>query len=602
MSKILDLMKKHHNLQVMLDRYPGLRRFLSRRYQDAGLEVAPYLYTNDEVWRKFVNEEIRLLEESGNFDPKYIDGVVANAVNGGYDRMRTVPGMHQHPRPEGITDNLAEREKLKLPKNFLSDRAEKIMEEVFVCMTLRRKDASLPVNAKSISGPPFFEKDPGIKLSYMVKFLEYVKKNGHRKPTLAELAANEFYLFAVIGYRSQVDEIKKVREVSLSDGSSVKAEKKTEWGGFVRTRERAVYAFSSDINLAYQSLWCGIQKFCFEEYEKTFKVRFAQDAADRMNRFAYHCTVDVTGFDRTVPDFILEYFLELCEKYEVLNTCALHILRLLLGAPAYAPSPHLEPREWGDGKDPLDEANYYLRRGLLSGIFCVTFLGRWIMTGEMLIKLDHVNHKVLGNVEDYLHHNMDDAAFINATDDNFCGTNSQALLDAWIDAPGHFDVKKEPFLAFLGYFYNNENGKLVPYPNIINLMFVNRENPEHSIGNDEGDRRAGWNTGWKMVKDLAMTHPLFNEAHTIKNKAMLHATDGKYDYEGMMLRKIEPLKISTALTDEDKWFLVNPDSIHYKIDVDNVSPELLALRSVAQDPKLTTDWAKVMAGSGIIWM
>lgn len=603
MAKALDNFERHKNLQILIDRYPGLKRFLSRKMIDRGIEVAPNLYSDDVVWREFVKEEVRLLKEDGEFDAKIVDGKVVNDVRGGYEKLMTIPGFHQYPRPEGIIDNTMYRDELDLPKDFISKRAKDIMEEVFLLMVVRRVDASLPVNAKSISGPPHFIKEPPLKLKYMKRFLDFVAANKDRKPTLAELAAHEFFCFAVVGYRSQVDELKKNRDIILPDGKVIKVNKLTEHTGFVRTRERAVYAFSSDINLAFQALWCGIQKFAFSRYFKTFKVRFSTDVSDRMSRFPHRATVDVSGFDRTVPDFILKFFLDLCRKYGILNECALTILEYLLGAPSFAPSPYLDDSSWGSIVDPLDPKNYYLRRGLPSGIFCVTFLGRWIMSSEMLIKLDHVTKDVLGNVERYFDHEMPHAAFINASDDNFLGTTNADLLGKWLAAPGHFKVEKEPFKEFLGdFFMDNELGGITPVPNIVNMMFINRDVPEHGIGNEEGERRAGWYTGWTMVKDLAMKHRLYNKAMLIKNKAMLHATGGTRDYEAVMKSKEEPLKLFPGLTDADRWFVTNPDSIHYKIDIDDVSKELLELTTQAQSPELTTQWAKVMAGPGIIWM
>lgn len=181
-----------------------------------------------------------------------------------------------------------------------------------------------------------------------------------------------------------------------------------------------------------------------------------------------------------------------------------------------------------------------------------------------------------------------------------CGASSQRLLNDWMNAPGHFAVEQEKHLIFLGYFYNYEGGLLKPYPNLSNLMFVNRDCPERSIGLDVDDQRSGWYTGWKMVKELGHQHPLYKLAYDIKNKAC-EEVYGR-SYESQMSMKQEPLVNLGALTTEEKWFLTNPDSIHYKIDAEDISPDLLALRFQAQSPKLTNEWASVVSGPGVIWM
>lgn len=601
MANILRLLKTGPGFSKLIDEDPGLRRFLQRRFPDQGVEVAPNIYSDTREFRDFVHREIELLTKSGNFVPKFDDaGNVTNAIDDSYLKIKTIPGYHSHPRPVGIDSNVGEREKRKLSQNWLSEDAKRIYKELFVYLVLRRVDASLPVNAKSTSAMPLWTYDPAEKLGGMERVLKYIEKNKDRRPTISELAAHQIYCFAVVGYRSQVDSIDKKRQVSVGNGRVVEADKTTEFADMYRTRERAVYAFSSDINLCFQSLWCGIQKHAFTAYDKTFKVRFPEDVGDRMNRFKSHTTVDVAGFDTTVPSFILEYFLELLEEYQILNTCAIQILRYMLGAPSISPCPFLKEEEWYPTGDYLNEDDYHLNRGLLSGVFCVSFLGRWIMAGEMLFKLHQVNNNVIGNVEKYLLHQMPDAAFINASDDNFCGASSQKLLDDWIAAPGHFMVEKEDHRIFLGYFYNYEGGLLKPYPNLSNLMFVNRDCPERSIGLDADDQRAGWYTGWKMVKELGLSHPLYHEAYHIKEQACLDVYGRTY--EAQMNMKQEPLRLFGALTTEEKWFLTNPDAIHYKVDAENISPELLALRFKAQSPKETNNWAAIMAGPGVIWM
>jgi len=601
MASILRSLNCGPGFKKLLDEDPGLRKFVSRRFTDRGVEVAPYIYSDSPEYRRFAKREIELLQESGNFVPKYDDqGNVTNAIDESYLKIMTISGYHSHPRPVGIYDNVEARNEKDLPSDWLSQDAKDIFEECFVHLTLRRKDASLPVNSKSTSAMPLWTKEPAEKLQGMQRVLNYMHANADRSPTISELAAHQIYCFAVVGYRSQVDPIEKVRMVSVGKGKIVQADKKTDKPDMSRTRERPVYAFSSDVNLAFQSLWAGIQKFAFSEYETTFKVRYPEDVGDRMNKFTAHTTVDVGAFDTTVPDFILEFFLELLVKYQILTQCAVTMLRYMLGAPSISPCPFLEEEEWSPTGDYTDEDAYHLRRGLLSGIFCVSFLGRLIMSSEMLFKLNQVNNNVKGNVGRYFKHEMPDAAIINASDDNFCGASSHTLLDAWMKAPGHFQVEREEHRIFLGYFYNYEAGMLKPYPNLSNLMFVNRDCPERSIGLDVDDQRSGWYTGWLMVKELGITHPLYQEAYDIKNRAC-EEVYGR-PYEAQMNMKQEPLKIYGALTAEEKWFLTNPDSIHYKIDAEDISPELLALRFQAQSPQLTNDWAKIIAGPGVIWM
>lgn len=600
MSSILKLLKVEKGFRSLIDNDPSLRHFLSKRFPDQGVEVAPGLFSDSEEFRRFVHKEVNLLQKSGNFVPKFDkEGRVTNAIDESYLKLFTVSGYHSHPRPVGVDSNLSSRAELGLPSNWLSERAEKIFEEVFVYLTLRHKESSLPVNSKSKSGPPLWTYDPPVKLTGMDRVMAYIEANKDRRPTISELTAHKIYCYALVGYRSQVDSIDKVREVPVGRGHYVIANKITKWSDMFRTRERAVYAFSSDVNLCFQSLWSGIQKYAFTKYEKTFKVRFPEDVGDRMDRFSHHTTVDVKGFDLNVPAFMLRKFLDLCAKYEILNTCALTILEYMLGSPSISPCPFLEPQEWYPTGDVLDEQAYHLNRGLQSGIFCVSFLGRLIMSSEMLFKLDSVNNNVLGNVEKYFEHKMPDAAFINASDDNFCGANSKELLDSWISAKGHFEVKKEEHLIFLGYFYNYEGGLLKPYPNLSNLMFVNRECPERSIGLQEGDMRAGWYTGWKMVKELGMQHPLYQEAYAIKEQAAKEALGDSY--ETIMNRKQEPLRMFGALTTEEKWFLTNPDAIHYKIDAEDLSKDVLSLVYAAQSPQQTKIWARKMSGNGVIW-
>lgn len=574
-------------IRSLIDMSPGWakiydenKKFASRmgmRHQNHGVMVFPELLSDTDSMLKFRSELHHALQAS---EWQAASGAASQSslITGSWDPLLSIAGYVMSPTANGMVNNDHLITDLNLPRTFMKPKHRLIMAEVARVMFGSAKLSSMSFKKSSSSGFPYFSSDVMLK----EKLWEHgsavliANKGKMLKPT--EFLKLQVPTFYITGARTQPEGLKKRM---VWDGYSfVESDKSTPFEGFHTMRHRLVYAGAGAANYAINGVFTSVRASYYSRLEKTYKIRYPQDIADRFEKFSSLITVDVSNYDTTIQDWMFDNLLQILVEEELFDPVFVSLLRAMLGGPSASQSPYpLEMnKRWPTVGDPYDDSTYEMRKGLMSGIAVVSDFGRFFMTWNLLSMLDDVTGDVLGNVERYLTHQMPLAAFSNSSDDNFIGCVTEELMIKWLGTrekprATYFDVRAEDYLVYLGTQYYRENGRLKFVPNLQSWL-VKWQCPEHSISLDgKANNRRYWKDGWFGRNSLYDYHPQFRDLYQLTDSIFK-----EYHHISMrdvVLQGTQAPDQTYTLSEADKIYLDNPDSIHYKIDINDVSPELL---------------------------
>lgn len=551
---------------------------LGRQNFNRGLEIFPGLKSDDLSMLKFKSElHEKLQDKQWQSNPA---DTQSSRITGSWDSLLSIAGYLMSPVSVGMESNEWLIKEKKLPTKFHNDNDRLIMVELARAMFGTAKLTSMSFKKSSSSGFPLFVSDLDVKERLWQHGCSVLLANLGKKLTPRQFIDLQMPCCYITGARAQPEGLKPR---TVFDGYDfVQSDKMTPFEGFHTMRHRLVYAGSGAANYAINTVFTCIRANYYSEFEKTFKVRFADDISDRFSRFASKLTVDVSNYDTTIQEWMFDALLIILEEEEILDPVFVSLLRAKLGGPSASPSPYpLElNKRWKLVGDPYENESYAMTKGLMSGIAVVSDFGRFFMTWNLLCMLHRVTGDVIGNVDRYLKHQMPLAAFTNSSDDNFIGAVSDDLMKKWIGTkdhpvPHYFDVQPEDFLIYLGPQYFETDGGLGHVPN-LNSWLVKWQCPEHPIANGPAAasaiHRRYWQDGWFGRNGLYDYHPQYRDLYELTDSIFKKHHD--ISLRGIIESGTQAAQ-SMALSEVDKIYLDNPDSIHYKIDIKDVSPHLL---------------------------
>lgn len=568
-------------LRDQIDMSPGWKRLLGTKEgamglarlgmqnQNRGLEIFPELFTDSpeilrihEKWHKRLSTSDWTSSDKASLLPKDWDALLAR---GGYVMSPTAIGMETNFH---LLDDL--------PKDFIDANDEIIFRELVHELFGSYKLVPMSFKKSSSSGFPTFLPRLDIKEDLWLHGINTCLANRGKS-----LSPSTFLNYGVpcvyfTGRRTQ-PEGAKVRDV-WTGYEFVPSSKDIGIPGFHAMRFRLVYGGSGAANYTINSIFTCIRAYYYDHFEKTYKVRFADDIVDRFSKFTAHQTIDVSSYDTTIQEWHFEKLLKVLLEDELLDPVIVSLLRATLGGPSASQSPYPLDKgiKWPLVGDPYDDESYRMTKGLMSGIATVSDFGRFFMTWNLLSCLHRVTGDVIGNVGRYLRHQMPLAAFCNSSDDNFMGCASSELMKKWmyeIEKKGYFLSKPEDQLVYLGTQYYFEDGRMKHAPNLKSYL-VKWNCPEHAIWNThKSENRKHWQDGWFLRNKMYDTHPMFRDLYHMVD------ADFKSVVKDSMRERILSGKqqedVVIAATEADRIFIDNPDAIHYKININDVSPELL---------------------------
>lgn len=614
MPKLSDLADLSPGWERLVSDIPALRGFLDRRASSRAIEVFPDILSDDPRVLALTEWLVTQLS-TPEWEPAVTEqGLSANGLAGGYDKLLTVAGYRATPVPVGQSSNVGLRATLELPSDWVNPDDAQLAREVYRRVFGAGRASSAPIKKSSsagISAVAPMTKDVLAKKQMYLDGVHILIKNSSRTFTGPEFIARGIYPLALSVFRSQADGVEKQRTAEIGDGVRAKVDKTiTHVQGHYASRIRLAFGASGTANYPLTCLLSCVRKHYYATYGDMYKHRGPEEVSAKLKRATRVFSIDVTNFDTTVPSFFFEAFRDALTPYW--TPAYLSLTMALFAAPVLSNAPYsyedmmAKKLTWPSVGDPFDSSTYTLTRGLLSGVAINPDFGKATMTAELVIRLHSLRHKYPSldmladncyNLDRFMTFKHPLIVCCNATDDNLIGVTVDALVDDFFSTKGYFQVDRERYPAFLGSIYCGQPGALYGLPNISS--FLERVLvPEHGIGHTAKDRRAFWYTGWVARKMIYSKHPRFAEMYTMLDEGCRKMFG--VSVESLMKVRNEPETLLTY-TGADLTYLLDPDSIHYKIDPSDVTPELLGVDIASIPEHINTTLAKHLTLPAFSW-
>lgn len=545
---------------------PELARRVLRPQQHSISEIFPNVFADDPRYLRMTTDLVEALNKS-EWAPTTDDhGLSDNFLTGGYSQLLSVSVYKKLPMSIGMEDNRELRSSLSIREP--DDLFKRIAHEVGTALYSRKRPASARFRREASTSIPDFQIGAEPKARDLNHAYSYLLGSAPITP-ISLLTAGIYPIYIIVN-RFQSDQVGKERW-SWTGFDRVKVDASTPWPGHHGMRVRTAYAMSGTVSYIQTALMAEQREYYLNEYEYTYKHRRPEDVAAKINKFKYVAGIDVTQFDQTVGEGHLELFCEQIARFWAERPASL--LRLTLGGPSISACPYAAGKEdrWAAVGDPFDVESYTLRKGLPSGHPLNPDIGKFCMTCEILYRMAQIDPTIVNAIPDILRGYHSRFGFLNSADDNLIMFNRQSDVEAFFKTEGTFSLDREEIPIFLGVVYGMKNGSVIGQPNLTSFL-ARWLVPEQSIGKKIGDRRSFFQTGWHERIYHYDTHWAFSDMYKILNEvARRHFGAG---VDALLAGRREPLAAQSALTYADRMFLMDAASVHYKIDIEDVSPHL----------------------------
>lgn len=569
LKKLLRASKGHFTL---IDRNPKLaaRVWTAQFHQPS--EVLPGVFTSDKRYLRAMEQIVKELQKP-EWKPQVDEsGYSQNYLTGGEDRLLALSVFRKLPMGVGIEDNSDIRSELKVHEPGELERA--VGDAVSRCFWSVRTEGGVTFKKDATTGIPSFEKGAAPKFEALKRCHQVMTASLGKKITPEYLLLNGVVLVYLILQRMQPDKAAKKR-FSYTGLGMVEVDASTPYEGHHGMRVRTVYAASGTYSYFLTTLFGPFRNHYLKEFGFTYKHRTVAEQEGKLNKYPDWVGVDVTQFDQSVPSGMLEIFIEGL-KYTGYHDNVIELVRLSLGAPSISACPYhvSSPQEWGAPGDPYDADTYQLTRGLPSGHPLNPDIGKFAMSVETICRYLRVTGRnelrgepLLALVRSILMGRHQEFAFLNSADDNLWLSDSRAILEGMVADEGVFALDLEDVPVFLGTIFGRENGYAKGLPNVMSSL-VNWYVPEQTLG-----RRIYHQTAWRERGAYHGKHFQAPELKRIADAAIF--AEFGVTPDSMIFAKPEPPIPAAVVTEVDRLFFNDPNTIHYRISASDVSPELL---------------------------
>lgn len=566
---------------------------------DKAWNLANRSFTNKE-WEVFpgvVNTDPRLLQflENLSKDLKSLswgkineDGVFEGAP---LDRdpmdLKTVPGLKRFPLDFGIVDDISYLEDNDKPdQNFL-----RILKELMSITHEKRLRTYGRFSRGSNIGFPYGSSDAFVKQVATKKALNNLDEILTAWKTRDLSFLNEKYGILFLTHtqiRTQIDKYGKQREIfrfgSEKGDASINPDKYVK--GFSRMRTRTVCAYANVLNYVFTSVCDGLRTFREHRFSKTWKHRGPQDILKKISEVLSNsslgdriiCTMDFGTYDRSVKHWMIRGYIDNLPINETLK----EMMWYQFLCPRYC-SDDGEQRYLLEA-NPLDISHIRWFRGITSGIWCTSDLGKTIAIALQIWALYEMGYASLGPsntmrnfITEYLDHKFG-VASLNMGDDNvFVGDRRMiSQIISFLKEKG-FDVQLEKGAKFIGNNFFYDGGLLRSTLGMVAYL-IGCWIPERAW-NDNNFRPYGiWGLKQRRSLELFGGHPLFNEVRGMEKKRFNEVFGLDLDEIERIYLKI-PQHITGIRNVESEVnlteLLAKPEILHFKIDENDVPEEIL---------------------------
>lgn len=575
------------------------KKRVKRSFPSKFHHVLPGLYSGDPKFHAMLRDLSDMLDDRIDHTPVNLfappSGVAAS-----FSRIRTASGTLGTPAGHVLYDNEIKRKHdLKITRETPLDWELELLHELLDAMFEYADYRSLKVAAKSSQGLPkvSFDKDEKVRDAMNLlaegnfdKFLRAtVRREGER--ILNEHGVAYVYLQ---NYRGSADVWGKERktpdlEYAVSGGKEgqLLLVDKTVIGldgipveGIQANRPRLVMGMNNPINIAISAWRAGTANYYLNEYKFTWKHQGLESIEEKLNAYysefpdAQVVGVDVGQFDASVMTWLRKEIYNYCRGRYISDEYAEMILQA-----AFAPV--LQP-ETGDGLGPVLHGNPLKLEtlpapGLLSGFDMVSPEGKICNVWQALCLVGHMMgvEYIRGNVRKFLKGHLN-IRILNAGDDGLMMFPNKNLSEKYfseeIMSQSFFKIEAEAALQFLGFVFTRTGTGVKGYNNAISYV-LNTLCPERAW---DSKLRTFFNIGLIEREKVYANNPSFELIQDCMDVAFKRRLN--FSWRSYRDRMIDEYKhnVPELLSDADREFVMNPDIIHYKRDVEDVSDHLVA--------------------------
>lgn len=593
--------------QEYLFKSPGAKRWLSRLKKPKPHAILPLTYDDkpsrlpdprrfalamDPRMLKMTETLAQRMEDEFPEDVQDNGFAGPSAVAGNFNSILCVSGQPLDPMPLPLMDNSNFIDSMGL-RDSIKQQDVPWLKELIRLFFGHATPSSLHIRKAASTGFPFFTNDNQYKKLATHKILtnarDFLQK--FNSPGQGRLQAlNEYHAIPAIATQTR-DQPDSVTKEGLSYKSKVRtapseayargdvnapifdADKtiRTESGVIVPNhfamRVRTVFGSSGPPNY-FGTAVMGCHRAVFmKRFEFTYKVRDDKDKESRISRFKYTVGSDVKNMDTTIHKWFFDFLAEELTNYW--DQDLIDFMMNMLRSTYVCPPPGSDFGEDYNpifGPDPI-KGEMTNNVGLASGVFSNPDIGKlWMTFNYLLVYRDAGALAYPSEIEAFLRGQNKDHALLDMSDDACFLTNSKRVRDYLLTAKSPYAVLEvEKTTIYLGSVFAESGGEKRSYPNPITYL-VNALAREDSITSYDP---VAYAEGVLARYQQYSSTPIFRDMNQI------------YEEEVRKAFGVNPYLIARSVakrqkfTDLDALVRANPHYLHYRVDPNDVSKELL---------------------------
>lgn len=587
---------------------PGAKRFVSRVNRDIENAILPltyrddpdnrfdqdrFLYARDSAALSLTEALARRLTDEFPRDVRTDGFAGPTAVPGDFYALLNVSGVGMDPLPLPSTDNSALVESLGL-KESIAARDVPYLKEIIKLFFGAVTPADLHIRKEATTSFPWFTVDIQYKKLGTLKCLHNINdflKNMSGGPSGLKRALNEYHsiLLYAIYQRQQPNKIIKgddgrftskprpalsednARHGKITVSSFANMEAPDRDGGIIdghfAMRRRSVFGMSGLLNYTMTAIMGCVRKVYLTRFAFTYKTRGPEDKESRISRYKYVVGSDVANMDTTLPKWFFNFLFEELTLYwdeALVKTLDRMMHASYVAAPPWKKTPDSYNPIFGP--DPLSGVAG-LNTGLPSGIFINPDLGKlWMTFVYVILFRDAGAISSPGEIESFLQGKNNDHAMLDMGDDATLMTNSAVVARMLREAKSPYAVlEPETPVIFLGDVFTIDGGKKRAYPNPITYIV-------NALAREQGIQTKApvlYSEGVLARYQQYARTPIFRDLNRIyEEEVRNHVGVNPY----LIARSVARRQRFDAI---DAMVIANPNYLHYRVDPDDVSPEVL---------------------------
>lgn len=334
-------------------------------------------------------------------------------------------------------------------------------------------------------------------------------------------------------------------------------------------RRRTVFGMCGPLNYFGTAVMAAHRSVYLDRFAHTYKVRGPEDKSERVAKYRFVVGSDVKNMDNSLQRWFFDYVLEKLESYW--DPRFVEMVRRMLRAPYVVPPPWRKTPEDYDpafGGSPLNPRSFSTSVGLPSGIFLNPDLGKLFMTFVYVILFRDAGAIYSPTqIEQFLMGRLPGHALMDMADDAAMLTDSERVREHLLRAESPYAVlEPETPVIYLGDVLRQEGNRKDAVPNPLSYV-VNMFAREDSI-----DRKpvSAYADGVMARNQLYSRTPIFRDLNALLEEGFRTCLG----FNPLLLAR-SAARHASFTTDIDAMVRADPAVLHYKVDPNDVSPDVL---------------------------